>query len=97
MHSRDEITFITRADAAAYLHKQLRRKHRLAIATIKRKHDPRTLVERVGDDMLEIAGSGQTVTRHALTLRGYTQLELSDRTLAAATDYANAKSVRQVA
>lgn len=92
-----DFTFVHDQATTAAVNKRLAKYNRLQIATIKRAKDPRPLHERIGDAMLELAGSGQAVDRAALRLRGFTTIELSDRMLFKAQDYANARAERQVA
>lgn len=97
MSFHPEFTYAADPKRTAAINRKIERESRLRIASIKRRKDPRPLIARLADDMLEIAGSGQTVDRTALRLRGYTSIELSDSNLARAQDVANAKAVRQVA
>lgn len=92
-----EFTFVNDPAISAAVNARLARYSRVRIASIKRAADPRPVVQRMADDMLELAGSGQTVDRKALALRGYTQSQLSDANLQKAQDIANEKAVRQVA
>lgn len=96
MPQKSEFTFLNDPAATAAINKRLARHNRLQVAVIKRAKDPRPLAERLADAMLELAGSGQTVDRNALGLKGFTSLEMSDRMLAKARDIANARAIRQV-
>lgn len=92
-----EITIRPDPAKSAAIHKRLNREAKLRAAALKRASDPRPLPERIADAMLELHGSGQTVDRYSLTLKGFTLVELSDVMLARARDIANTRAVRQVA
>lgn len=92
-----DITFHNDPATSAAIHRRQSREAKLRAAALKRARDPRPLAERIADAMLELAGSGQTVDRAALGLRGFTAAEMSDEMLGRARDIANASVERRVA
>ncbi len=83
--------YVEPRDARA-AHRQIRARERRE----KNGRDPRPLTVRLAEAMREIAGAGQVVDRHALTLRGFLSSELTDSNLLAARDRANRLAERSV-
>ena len=97
MSNHSEFTYVADPAMTAAINRKIARESRLRVAALKRARDPRPLPERLADAMLELAGSGQTVDRAALGLKGFTSAEMSDAMMLRARDIANARAVRQVA